>query len=162
MAKKGKIVEAKETPLPWKILERNQKLRDGREVVDLAGDTSKSPYEWEIVAAKMLVPDARRAVAAMHACKSISTEALAAGVIARLVENIRLQGGGDIYLEEFGRYCFCSGCYIGETGPVTKDAHSSVCNDLNAQLERLTWVQREMAEIAYRINEPEAKGEIKG
>jgi hypothetical protein len=39
MAKRTQAVEAKETPLPWNILERNQKLRDGREVVDIAGDT---------------------------------------------------------------------------------------------------------------------------
>lgn len=74
------------TAEPWKILERNQRLRDGREVVDIAGDTSKSPYEWEVVATKMLKPDARRAIAALHACKGIPTEALEEGVISKLIK----------------------------------------------------------------------------
>ncbi len=73
------------TAEPWKILERNQRLRDGREVVDIAGDTSKSPYEWEVVATKMLKPDARRAIAALHACKGIPTESLEEGVISKLI-----------------------------------------------------------------------------
>lgn len=72
------------TAEPWKIIERHQRLRDGREVVDIAGDTSKSPYEWEIVATKMLKPDARRAIAALHACKGIPTKALEEGVIGKL------------------------------------------------------------------------------
>jgi hypothetical protein len=39
-------------------------------------------------------------------------------------------GGGDLYLEEFGRLCFCTGCMFTEKGTRDKKIHASTCEDL--------------------------------
>ena len=64
---------------PWKLLERNQKLRDGREVVDIASNTGASPENWDVVGVKVVRDLAERAVLAVNACKGIPSEALEEG-----------------------------------------------------------------------------------
>jgi hypothetical protein len=41
-------------------------------------------------------------------------------------------GGGSVYIEAFGRVCFCSGCSIEERGARDRGRHSSACDDLTA------------------------------
>jgi hypothetical protein len=43
-------------------------------------------------------------------------------------EALYFLGGGDVYLEAFGRLCFCHGCSIGEKGAIDKKIHSSACD----------------------------------
>jgi predicted Zn-dependent protease len=53
-----------------------------------------------------------------------------------LLEAAKCLGGGSVYLEEFGRYCFCSACQINDDGPHTKPFHSSSCDDLNRAISK--------------------------
>ena len=47
----------------------------------------------------------------------------------QLLKEIKLLGGGDIYREEFGRYCFCVGCGFGKHSTWNKE-HSTSCDDV--------------------------------
>lgn len=53
-----------------------------------------------------------------------------------LIRGAYFLGGGNVYVEEFGRLCFCSGCTITEAGARDKKAHSSSCDELNAAVLR--------------------------
>lgn len=47
-----------------------------------------------------------------------------ANLYPELLKRAQLQGGGDTFLEHYGRYCFCPAMGAGEN-------HSSGCDDLN-------------------------------
>jgi hypothetical protein len=49
---------------------------------------------------------------------------------AAMADAIFYLGGGDIYLEEFGRLCFCFGCGFGEHKTWNKGIHATTCDDL--------------------------------
>ena len=53
----------------------------------------------------------------------------------QLLKAIKLLGGGDIYREEFGRYCFCGGCGFGKHSTWNKE-HSTSCDDVNAAINQ--------------------------
>jgi hypothetical protein len=55
-----------------------------------------------------------------------------------------LLGGGDIYLEEFGRYCFCGACGFGPDKPWRKRFHATACDDMNRAIFKA--VGRELPE----------------
>jgi hypothetical protein len=157
MAKRTQAVEAKETPLPWNILERNQKLRDGREVVDIAGDTSKSPENWEIVATKMLFPDARRMIAAMRYCASIPTEALERQSSASLNGGLlRVMTNLIAFVESHKAALIGNECAGEEYAAAVKPA--VLARD---QAKNANHALSEPDVVTYQINEPEARGEIK-
>lgn len=50
-----------------------------------------------------------------------------------LLLNAKMAGGGDLYIEEYGRLCFCP-CPVKHL----QDArfHSTACNDLNASIAK--------------------------
>jgi hypothetical protein len=53
-----------------------------------------------------------------------------------LLQVAKLRGGGEMYYEEFGRYCFCGAIGIGEKGPYQKGNHATSCDDLNIAIRR--------------------------
>lgn len=55
--------------------------------------------------------------------------------LERVLEAAFLAGGGDIYQEEFGRICICSGCRILETGGRDTGKHTTACDELNKAVQ---------------------------
>jgi hypothetical protein len=53
-----------------------------------------------------------------------------------LLQAAKLRGGGELFYEEFGRYCFCSACGFGEKGPYRKNQHATSCDDLNIAIHK--------------------------
>lgn len=45
-------------------------------------------------------------------------------------------GGGDVYQEEFGRVCFCSGCRITDDGSKDSKKHTTGCDELNQRIQK--------------------------
>lgn len=66
--------------------------------------------------------------------ESVEANARLIAAAPDVVKAAQLLGGGDLYLEEFGRYCFCSCCQINHGGPSVKPFHSTACNNLNAAI----------------------------
>jgi len=62
-----------------------------------------------------------RLLACVRACQGFSLDALKRGTLRKLVEEVRMQGGGYAALEERGRYCFCG----------SSDRHSPGCTALS-------------------------------
>jgi hypothetical protein len=156
MAKRNQVVEAKETPQPWQILEGNQRLRDGRDVVDIAGNTGKGLEYWEIVATKMLVPDARRMIAAMRYCGNIPTDVLERGSVA-LAHNSLVRSMIDLinFAETHKAALIGVECTSEEYEAAVKPAvlaRDEARNSLHSATIPTV--------VTYQINKPEARGEV--
>ena len=93
----------KHTPGPWKIDDN---------LVDVEFSTTDENWGWCSTFGKNQEANARLIAAAPDQHKALY-----------------FLGGGNVYLEAFGRLCFCSGCRIGEKGAINKHVHSSSCED---------------------------------
>lgn len=61
--------------------------------------------------------------------------------LRRVLTDAYLHGGGDLFIEEYGRLCFCP--HFTRKGVVTRKSmmnpgnHATICNDLNAAIARV-------------------------
>jgi hypothetical protein len=102
---------SKVQPGPYKALQHfSDEKRDGAIVVDAQG--------WNVASLWKNVADHGRSIEEIDA----TAELLAASYT--LSNALYYMGGGSVYLEDFGRLCFCA--RHGRGGP---EEHATTCND---------------------------------